>query len=237
MMAVKGLIFIFLFITIFHSTNAGVPDNARFIYFPNEASRKFNCSAGILFSTTHPDITEEFQFRIPAIDIHATRKIYRSLFGNASINSQILQNHFLAGLKLIFARHSKLCMSIEDNFAFWQGKLDIEGFKISARGWINYPGISAGLRIDNDILLTLKAEAILSLGRKRFVGKNLTDEEYSFYNGEAVSLILEQPFYHKRWFVLGFRALYVNDFWQTWPLFEPLDRNTFYPQIIMGLML
>ena len=85
--------------------------------------------------------------------------------------------------------------------------------------------------------MTLKAEILLSLYYRSFVGDQLAVSRRHFFNGEALSLLLEQPFYKNTWFLLGFRVMYVNDFWQTWPLFESMDEKIFYPQMILGVLL
>ena len=52
-----------------------------------------------------------------------------------------------------------------------------------------------------------------------------------------MTLRLEQPFAGSKSMTLGFRAMYTNYLWQTWTLFENYDRNLFFPQVIVGLIL
>ena len=61
--------------------------------------------------------------------------------------------------------------------------------------------------------------------------------DYRLFSGSAYTLALEQPFAGGRSMTLGFRAIYTDYYWQTWTLFENYDRNLFFPQIIVGLIL
>jgi hypothetical protein len=228
-----SLVFIFIFCFIVKSEEP----EGKFVFYPYASQKKFHCSFGMLFTTTHKDVTEEIQFRIPSIDVHATKKITKNIYLTGRVNAQILQNHFSAGFRWNLPVTTRTTFGITNEVGYWFGSLKFEGFNTSANGWVYYPGISAGLLFGKDVYVTLKAEAILNVSYKSYVGENLAVTNQKFYNGEALSIILEQPFYKDTWFVLGFRAMYVNDFWQTWPLFETLDRNIFYPQLIMGFII
>lgn len=128
-------------------------------------------------------------------------------------------------------------MAAGDDIAFWFGFFNAEGFKTRGHGWLNYPFFSVGRIFPDNIVLTLKAELILNLGYKTFVGSNLSVTQHEFFNGQRFSLVMEQPFYGDQWFMLGFGFLYTDLYWQTWVLHENFDRNTFYPQIIAGFIL
>jgi hypothetical protein len=77
----------------------------------------------------------------------------------------------------------------------------------------------------------------MNLGINTYAGDTKVTTDYRLFSGSAYSVVLEQPFYGKKSLSLGFRAMYTNFFWQTWTLFEPYDRNLFFPQIIIGLIL
>ena len=77
----------------------------------------------------------------------------------------------------------------------------------------------------------------MNLGVQTYTGDVTVKSDERLFSGGSVTLALEQPFYKKKSLTLGFRAIYTNFFWQTWSLFENFDRNIFYPQIIIGLIL
>lgn len=78
---------------------------------------------GMIFTTTNKDITEEIQFRIPAIDILATRKLVRNFSVIGRVNAQILQNHISVGLKWTNPLSKRIFFSLSDEIAFWAGIL------------------------------------------------------------------------------------------------------------------
>ena len=86
-------------------------------------------------------------------------------------------------------------------------------------------------------MLSLKAESLMNFGIKTYAGKTRVSSEYRLFSGSAYTLALEQPFYGKKGLVLALRAIYSDFFWQTWTLFEPYDRNLFFPQLIAAVIL
>ncbi|MGI8633994.1 MAG: hypothetical protein ACR2KZ_01190, partial [Segetibacter sp.] len=80
-------------------------------------------------------------------------------------------------------------------------------------------------------------DAILNFDINTFAGKQRVVTEYRLFSGSSYTIAVEQPFYGKKNLTLGFRALYTDFFWQTWPSFESFDRNLFFPQLIIGLIL
>ena len=172
-----------LFISKSFFISAELPFPEKFIYYPHPSYKKFNCSAGLIFTTLHQDITEETLFRVPAIDFHFLQKIFHEFSFVGRINSQILQHHFSGGIRWTHPIGNRLSFAIGNDIAYWTGKLKIEGFDTKASGWNDYPNISLGMRCGSDVLVTLKAEAILQLSHTSFVGTNRVSFEKYFYNG------------------------------------------------------
>jgi hypothetical protein len=121
--------------------------------------------------------------------------------------------------------------------AWWYGVLNIASFRTNARGWFNYPNASIGYRFGKGVLLTLHGEALLNMGYTTSISKEVRSRKGFQFSGVAGGLILEQPFHKNTHIITGLRAQYTNFFWQTWPLFETFDRNIFYPEIIVGIIL
>ena len=97
--------------------------------------------------------------------------------------------------------------------------------------------MSFGYRFNKGILLTLKAESMMNLSINTTAGEVPVTYEYGLFSGSAYTVALEQPFYGKKSITLAFRAMYTNFYWQTWTLFETFDRNLFFPQVIIGVIL
>ncbi len=199
--------------------------------------RKWRSSLGVQFTTTPRDITEEVRIRVPAGDFHVLRNLNHNVYLDSRLLFQVLQNHGQVGVRWAHAISPKLSFSLGDDVTGWFGFLTVSGFNNKAYGFENYPNVSVGYRLKSDLLFTFKTEALLSLYSRSFVGSNVIDKASTKYNGLGFTLALEQPFYNKKYFTLGFQALYTDFNWQFWPLYSTFDRRIFYPQLIFGFIL
>jgi hypothetical protein len=208
------------------------------IFFPQEMKNiNWEASIGFTLLTTPEDIAEEVRLRAPAGDFHVLRRLSDRWLIDGRILFQFVQNHFSVGPKFIIPVSERLHLSIGDDFAYWFGKLQVGGFDSKAHGWLNYPNFSVGYKANHDLLITLKAEASINLSFKGTNGGNEIFSDNAFYNGEALSIVLEQPFYHKKHLTLAFTAISNYFYWQTWSLFYKVDRRIFYPQVTVGFIL
>jgi len=209
-----------------------------YIFFPYPIyGKKWHSSIGFTMTKFPQEITEETQVRVPAGDYHVTRKIYKGFYMDGRINFQVVQNHFSLGSRWAYVLNRRFSFSVGDDMGWWFGNLNIGDFKTKANGWLNYPNISFGYRIKRSLFLTLKAEASINLSYNAKVGDQVTSYSHNTFTGWATGLILEQPFYKKKNFILGFNARYSNFFWQTWSLYQTVDRKLFYPEMIIGFIL
>ncbi|HEX8461226.1 MAG TPA: hypothetical protein VF623_07345, partial [Segetibacter sp.] len=133
--------------------------------------------------------------------------------------------------------NDRFSVGVGDEIGYWFGFVNFAGFKSRASGWQNYPNASVGYRFKKAVLLTLRADAIMNFGVNTYAGNSKVTTDYRFLSGSSYTLAVEQPFYGKKSLTLGFRAMYTDFFWQTWPAFESFDRNIFFPQLIIGLIL
>jgi hypothetical protein len=210
----------------------------RCIFFPSPMyDLSWQHSLGFITTTTPEDIAEEMRVRIPAIDYHVLRKISSGFNFDGRILFQLVQNHISGGIKYSRPLNNILYFSLGDDMAYWFGNLKGENFDTKGYGWINYPNASIGIRTDREIVITVKAEAVLNISNFFSVGGVEVEQETNFFNGFSGTLALEQPFFGRTHVTLGFTAKYVNFFWQTWSLYETFDRNIFYPQITVGFIL
>ena len=209
----------------------------KIIYFPSPMESKWRASIGIDLTTMPEDITEEFHYRIPAIDYHVNRKVTNKIYLDGHLFTQLLQNLVTIGPRWSTNLSDRLSFSMGDDIGWWFGFVNVEGFKSRGNGWQNYPNVSVGYRFRKNLFLTLKTEAIMNLGVQTHTGDISVKSDERLFSGGSVMVALEQPFYKQKSLTLGFRAIYTNFFWQTWSLFENFDRNIFYPQVIIGLIL
>jgi len=209
----------------------------KYMYFPYPIQTKWRSSVGFSATTMPYEITEEVHFRVPTGDVHVLRKLNDKFYLDGRLYVQGLQNLISVGPRWATPLTNRLSLSAGNDFAFWFGFIHTEGIKTRGYGWQTYPNVSFGYRFNKAILLTLKAEAIMNLGITTYAGSVPVATDYRFFSGSSYTVALEQPFSGRTSLTLGFRAMYTNFFWQTWTLFEPFDRNLFFPQVIVGIIL
>ena len=149
----------------------------------------------------------------------------------------MLQNQVLLGPRWATALTNRLSLALGNDVGYWQGRINIAGIRTVGSGFQNIPNAAMGYRFNKGILLTLRAEALMNFGVRTYAGETEVASNYRLFSGSAYSVILEQPFAGSKNLSLGFRAIYTDYLWQTWTLFENYDRNLFFPQIIVGLIL
>jgi hypothetical protein len=212
-------------------------DGQKRIYFPYPMDKNFQTSIGFTSTTMPRDITEELHFGIPAGDVHLLKKLGKSLYADARFSIQGVQNLITLGPRLPFKLSKRVSMALGNDLGFWFGRINVASIKTRGHGFQNYPNVSFGYRFNKQVLLTVRAESIMNFGIKTKAAETDVASDYRLFSGSAYSVILEQPFAGSKSMTLGFRALYTDYYWQTWTLFESYDRNLFFPQIIVGLIL
>ena len=210
---------------------------AKSVFFPYPMDKQWKSSLGFTLTTMPQEITEEQHYRIPAIDFHVLKKVSKRWYIDGRVNAQIVQNMFSIGPKWATPINKKLSIAVGDDIAWWFGFIKTEGFRTRGTGWQNTPNLSLGYQFNNKILLTIKGEALMNLAFSAHTGEAAVAAEHRLFSGSAFSIILEQPLYTHHSLTLGFRAVYTDFYWQTWALFETFQRNIYYPEVIVGLIL
>lgn len=231
------LLFTVLFTGLCTSAQDIPVDGQKRIFFPYPMDRGWQASVGFTSTTMPRDITEEVHFGIPAADVHILKKLGKTLYADARLSLQGIQNLVTLGPRLPVKLSRRLSMALGNDFGFWFGRINVASIKTRGQGFQNYPNLSFGWRFNKQILLTVRAESIMNFGIKTKAAETEVASDYRLFSGSAYSIILEQPFAGSKSMTLGFRALYTDYYWQTWTLFESYERNLFFPQIIVGLIL
>lgn len=210
----------------------------RAIFFPYPMyHEKWRTSLGVSFLTTPEDITEEVRLRIPCGEFVAIRKISEKVQAQARVSFQFLQNHIALGAHYTRPISKKFYWSAGNDIGFWFGFLKVQGFNSKASGWLTYPSASFGYMTRKDLLISIKAQFSFNLYYESLNGENKFISNKRYYNGEAFTLAIEQPFYQRKHLTLAFSAISNNFYWQTWSLFYKTNRKVFYPQITVGFIL
>lgn len=239
---VRITLYTILFLTVSpaaYSQDSNFVAKHKAIAFPYPMYKeKWRTSLGFSFLTTPEDITEEIRLRIPCGEFTVLRKISDNVQAQGRISFQFLQNHITAGIHYVKPINKRFYWSAGNDIGYWFGLLKIvEGFNSKASGWLTYPSVSFGWMTRKDLLITVKAQASFNLYYQSENGENKFVSTQKYYNGEAFTLSIEQPFYQRKHLLLAFSAISNKFYWQTWSLFYKTNRRVFYPQITVGFIL
>ncbi len=199
--------------------------------------RTFHASIGFVSTATPEDLTEEVRLRAPAGDLHAQYRLNDRFLLEGRLLFQVLQNQLTIGPRWHSALSDRICLGVGDDVGYWAGRLSFAGFDSRAHGWTNTPNISLGYRFGESYLLTLKQELLITLSYKNYNGDLSEGSDVAHVNGAAFTIVLEQPFYHKKYVTLAFTAMYTDFYWMTWSLYNTFQRRIFYPQFTVGFIL
>jgi hypothetical protein len=229
---------LFLFILLCNSSvNAQEDSIEKVVVFPSPMKTNWRASIGFSFLTTPQDITEEVRLRVPAGEVAVVRRIKENFHLTGRLTFQVLQNHMAVGARWVHKQTDHFYFSAGDEIGYWFGFLPVAGFDSKAHGWVNYLNLGVGLKLKKDLWLTFKSENSWTLSYKASNGENEIASKNNFYNGEAFTIALEQPFYHQKHLTLGITGIYNYFYWQTWSLFYRTERKIFYPQFKLGFIL
>lgn len=207
------------------------------VFFPYPMDKSAQVSIGLTATTMPREITEEAHFGIPAVDVHLLKRLGKTLYSDLRISTQGVQTLVTLGPRVPIKLSKRISMALGSDVGYWFGRINVASIRTRGHGFQNYPNVSMGYRFNKQVLLTLRAESIMNFGVKTKAGETPVTSDYRLFSGSTYSIILEQPFAGSKGMTLGFRAIYTDYYWQTWTLFESYDRNLFFPQIIVGLLL
>jgi hypothetical protein len=234
----KRPIFCLLLFFCLHSFAQDIPiAGQKRIFFPAPMEKGWQTSVGFIATTLPLEITEEAHFRVPAADLHLLRNLGGKFYTDIRFNVQGVQNLATIGPHWATPLSHRVFLGLGNDIGVWFGRINVAGIKTRGNGFQNYPNLSLGYRFNKRILLTVRGVDIMNFGVQTTAGNTAVESQYRFLSGSAYSVMLEQPFAGKKSMTLGFRAMYTDYFWQTWTLFENYDRNLFFPQFIVGLIL
>lgn len=190
------------------------------------------------FAATAPptEITEAMQVRWPAFDYHTLYGLPNGFFLDGRAAVQVLQNRISAGPRWT-SNLGPVSFALGYDLAYWFGFLDVGGFDSKAHGWQGSPSVSLGYDLGRGIAASVKGELMMDYSMSSSQGDLEIGRNSRTLTGYAMTIGLEQPFYHGHYLSLSFRAMYTKFYWQTWSLYSTFDRYLFFPEIAVGFIL
>jgi hypothetical protein len=197
----------------------------------------WRASIGFISIATPEDLTEEVRVRAPAGDLHVQRQLTDHLQLDGRLLFQVLQNQLSIGPRWVGRLGERSRYGAGLDAAFWAGRLGFAGFDSRATGSMLVPHLSIGHCFKGAVLLTVRGELLYTLRYTSRNGDLRAQNTANRFNGTAVTLALEQPFYHRKCLTLAVTALYADLYWATWALYDTLQRPVLYPMITVGFIL
>lgn len=128
-----------------------------------------------------------------------------------------------------------ISIAVSDEFSYWFGFADFEGFDTKAMGLVNRPGVSAGIDIDG-YKITSKTELLLLISQHTYFGSASVGRIKPELAGVVTSIILEQDLWNKTFMSYALRMNVARPNYQVWLAFSVQDRWLFFPEFQASLI-
>ncbi|MBP6673242.1 MAG: hypothetical protein KA247_08835 [Bacteroidetes bacterium] len=206
-----------------------------YLSFPRPLERGgLNYSLGASMTIFPRFVVEEEIRQIPMVLVSARYGLPSNFSLTAQFSTVYITNALSAGAMWsheLFGIHAALT----DEFVYWFGIADLEGFNTNAMGIVNRPGISAGIDIDN-YLVTLRSELLILISQHTYFGSASVGRVKPEVAGVTTSLTLEQDLWDKTFMSFSLRANIARPNYQLWLAFSVQDRWILYPEIQMSFL-
>lgn len=208
------------------------------MYYPSPlAPGNVKSAVGVTFTTPPPEVVEEFAsvLRAPLFEFQMLYGLPYNFLLEGRATTIIVSNHLSLGARWVLPVKS-LGFDAGVDLAYWFGKLNIEGFDNSVKGWNLYPSISAGYDFEK-FTVTVKGELNILLSKSQRVGEITVKTDENVFNGGAFAIYIEQPLWKDNYFTVGFKNNIVKFYYAVWPGFPTFDRFTYIPEFYIGFRL
>jgi len=126
--------------------------------------------------------------------------------------------------------------AIQTSPALWFGAADFTGFSTFGMGFANAPAVNLGFKFD-DFLLSAKVEFITNYWQYIKFGTDVVKRSVTEFEGEAVTLSIEQDAFGGARINWGMRLNYTRPDYQLWLAFSDSRLRTLTPEFFFGMVL
>ncbi len=214
---------------------SGEPQTEPYISYPHSFEYSaFHYSIGASITIFPRFIVEEEIRQIPMVNA-----LFRyGLPSNFSLTAQISTVYITNVVSLgAMWSHSigDVSFAVSDEFSYWFGFADIEGFDTKAMGLLNRPGISAGIDIDS-YKITAKSELLVLISQHTYFGSASVGRVKPEIAGIITSIVLEQDFWNSTYMSFTLRANFARPNYQIWLAFSVQDKWLLYPDLQISFL-
>jgi hypothetical protein len=187
---------------------------------------------GALVDVLPRRVVQSEQRQLPQFTVHARVGLPGGFSADARAAAILLTNQIELGAAWTFPA-GPVAIAIQDHQGLWFGFVGLEGFDASGWGWINKPGLSAGMEME-DIRFSLTGELIYTFGQHVRIGGDNISRDKAFFAGTSLTFTVENLLASGRLWYFGVGILYTLPNYEAWVAFSD-DRNRFpYPRFFGG---
>lgn len=233
----KRFTILFLLISVIFSSSllCGEPHTEPYISFPRSFEYSaFHYSIGASITIFPRFVVEEEIRQIPMVNA-----LFRyGLPSNFSLTAQVSTVYITNVVSLgAMWSHSigDVSYAIVDEFSYWFGFAEVEGFDTNAMGLVNRPGICVGVDIDS-YKITAKSELLVLISQHTYFGSASVGRVKPEIAGIISSVVLEQDIWNSTYMSFALRANYARPNYQIWLAFSVQDKWLLYPDLQISFL-
>ncbi|MFA6541078.1 MAG: hypothetical protein WCT99_05690 [Bacteroidota bacterium] len=206
-----------------------------FIAFPKPyESGMMHYSVGAALTLLPRQIVEEEIRQLPMVTVALRYGLPENFSVTAQLSTVYITNVVSAGAQWSM-QTGNAAFALADEFSYWFGVADMDGFDTKAMGLINRPSISAGIQIDDD-KVTVRSELLVMISQHTYFGSASVGRVKPEIVGVVTSLCLEQEILKSTSMSFALRANYALPNYQLWLAFSVQDRWLMYPEIQLSFL-
>jgi hypothetical protein len=187
---------------------------------------------GALVDVLPRSVVQSEQRQVPQLTVHARVGLPGGFSADARAAAILLTNQIELGAGWTFPA-GPVAIAVHDHQGFWFGFVGVQGFDTSAWAWINKPGLSAGMSM-NDVRFTLTGELIYMFGQHVRIERNNISRDKAFLAGMSMTLTVENLLESGQLWYFGVGVLRTLANYEAWVAFSD-ERSQFpYPRFFGG---
>jgi hypothetical protein len=211
------------------------PISHPYIAFPQPFEKSiFHYSLGATITLLPRQIVEEEIRQIPMINITARYGLPKNFSLTTQIATVYITNVISVGVLWSYP-FNNISIGISDEFSYWFGFADLDGFDTKAMGLFNKPGISAGINIDEN-KITVKSELLIMVSQHTYFGSASVGRVKPKLVGITTTLFLEQDLWKSTYMSFALKANYAIPNYQVWLAFSVQDRWLLFPELQISFL-
>lgn len=198
-------------------------------------STRFNGSIGASLSILPQPLTE-YPAPAPMVDIRWRLAFPIGLEGYGRLGSNIATSIVKGGV-LYAADLGPATLGVGYSLSYIYGNLTfIDGFNTSQHRWLNQPMVCTSMQFDK-VTLSARVELEFLTSLDQRIEDQVVASNANQFTGASLSVILEQPFWHRTHVLLGVTFSNSTSPYQAWFLYNTFRDSLFSTEFFVGFIL